>query len=123
MPPLDANGGTPMVGGTSTLPVAQLRAALQAVQAVGDITVSMAISLLTVAMFERRSLREYAEMLELPTSTMSRHLLDLGIRTRKREPGLGLIDQGTDPEDSRKNVYRLTPKGRKLIDEITRRLT
>jgi DNA-binding MarR family transcriptional regulator len=81
----------------------------------GNMTCNTAISLLTVAMFEGRSAREYQELLNLSQSTMSRHLLDLGDITRKREPGLQLIEQHTDPDDRRKQLYHLTPKGRALV--------
>jgi DNA-binding MarR family transcriptional regulator len=99
--------------------VAGLRAALERLRAVDDqMTVSIAISFLTVAMFEGRSLREYSELLGLPQSTMSRHLLDLGIMYRDRSPGLGLIDQQQDKDDLRKNIYFLSPKGKALIEVI-----
>lgn len=99
--------------------ILRLRAALEQLRAVDEnMTVSIAISLLMVAAFEGRYLREYADLLKLPRSTMSRHLLDLGIMRRSRQPGLGLIDQQQDKEDLRKNVYALAPRGRALIQEL-----
>jgi len=83
-----------------------------------DMTVAAAISFLMVAMFEGRSLREYADMLGCSHSTMSRHLLDLGEQNRKREPGMMLIEQRPDTDDRRKNVYCLTPKGKALVDAL-----
>lgn len=100
--------------------ITRLRSVLGVFQAVSDsIPVPIVVSFLTVAIFEGRSLREYAEMLNAPQSTMSRHLLDLGIRNRKREPGYGLIEQTTDVDDLRKNVYKLTPKGRALVQTVS----
>lgn len=83
-----------------------------------DMTLGAAISFLIVAMFEGRSLREYADMLDCSHSTMSRHLLDLGDMNRKREPGMQLIEQYPDPTDRRKNIYRLTPKGAALVGDL-----
>ena len=103
--------------------VAGLGAALEVLRAVDDqMTLGIAISFLTVAMFEGRSLREYSEMLNLAQSTMSRHLLDLGLMYRDRSPGLGLINQEQDKDDMRKNVYCLSPKGKALIEEVGQKL-
>jgi DNA-binding MarR family transcriptional regulator len=55
---------------------------------------------------------------QLPQSTMSRHLLDLGIMRRDRSPGLGLIDQRQDKDDLRKNIYCLSDRGRKLVHDL-----
>jgi DNA-binding MarR family transcriptional regulator len=98
-----------------------LLAALSRLQALNeDMTIAAAISFLAVAMSEGRSLTEYADMLERPHSTMSRHLKDLGEFDRKRESGLRLIEQRTDPADRRKNIYRLTARGKKLSAELDR---
>jgi DNA-binding MarR family transcriptional regulator len=83
-----------------------------------NMTIGAAISFCTVAEYEGKSLREYGDMLELPQSTMSRHLLDLGEMDRRRRPGLMLIEQKPDIMDRRKNVYTLTLKGRRLIEEL-----
>jgi DNA-binding MarR family transcriptional regulator len=99
--------------------ILRLHTALERLQKVSDnMTVSLSVSFLQVAMFEGRSLREYSEMLKLPQSTMSRHLLDLGLMRRSREPGLGLIEQRQDHDDLRKNVYCLSPSGKALVDEL-----
>jgi len=99
--------------------VAGLKAALERLQAVNEgMTASQAITFLSVAMFEGRSMREYCDMLNLPQSTMSRHLLDLGLMRRNRSPGLGLIDQQEDNDDRRKNIYRLSARGKALIEAI-----
>ena len=98
----------------------RLRTSFQTFDALGErMTVSHAVTFLTVAMSEGRSLRDYCELLSAPQSTISRHLLDLGIRNRKREPGLGLIAQEEDPHDARRNIYTLTKQGRSLVQSIT----
>jgi DNA-binding MarR family transcriptional regulator len=99
--------------------ISRLRVALECLRTISqDMTVSIAISLLQVAAFEGRSLREYSDMLGLAQSTMSRHLLDLGIMRRDRSPGLGLIDQRQDKDDLRKNIYCLSDRGRKLVHDL-----
>jgi DNA-binding MarR family transcriptional regulator len=114
-----SNGGKFSIRGDT---ISRLRRVLETLQAVDDFTISAVRSFLTVAMFEGRSLREYMDLTDLPQSTMSRHLLDLGPMNRKREPGLMLISQRQDPADLRKNVYLLTPKGHSLVAEITQAL-
>jgi DNA-binding MarR family transcriptional regulator len=87
-----------------------------------NITVGAVIAFLTVAEWENRSLREYSEILGVPQSTMSRQLLDIGIMRRDRSPGMGLIDQRSDPDDLRKNTYCLTPRGKTLLKSLQREL-
>lgn len=82
------------------------------------VSVPQAHVLFTVAEYEGRSLREYAELTGNPMSSMSRHLLDLGALDRRHEPGLDLIEQWQNPQDRRSNVYRLTPKGFHLVQTI-----
>lgn len=77
--------------------------------------IQIAATFLLVAQFEGRSAREYMDITGLSEATMSRHLLDLGVRNRNKEPGYGLIEQSQNPEDMRKNVYKLTAKGRSLL--------
>ena len=71
-------------------------------------------SFLAVCLNEGRSLTEIAEGMGQAVSTTSRHLLDLGPRRRDRSPGMGLIDQEVDPMESRRKLYTLTDKGRRL---------
>jgi DNA-binding MarR family transcriptional regulator len=85
--------------------------------------IQIAVSFLTVALFEGRSLREYSELLGQAQSTMSRHLLDLGARNRLKEEGFMLIEQRPDQMDLRRNVYTLTPKGRQLVLKLTSIMT
>lgn len=95
------------------------RAVFTAFQAINDtMPIQSAHSFLTVALFEGRSLREYCELSGVSQSTMSRHLLDLGARNRKKEEGYMLIEQKADPQDLRRNVYTLTTKGHKLTSQI-----
>lgn len=80
-----------------------------------SVSVSSLITFLEVAREEGRTLAEIARQLDLPDSTASRQLLDLGLRNRKREDGLNLVTAKTDLQDLRVRRYELTPKGRKLL--------
>ena len=71
-----------------------------------------------VALGEGKSLTELAKDLGSSASTVSRHLLDLGERNRKMEPGYGLVDRRVDPMELRKNIYTLTPRGKLLAASI-----
>jgi DNA-binding MarR family transcriptional regulator len=78
----------------------------------------MAHTFIAVALDEGKSMSEYALKLGLPQSTVSRHLLDLGPRNRKKGPGLELLRPERDPEDFRRWTQHLTPKGRELIRRV-----
>lgn len=103
--------------------LSRLRTALGAFQTIdSNMPIQIAVSFLTVALNEGKSLREYGELLDAAQSTMSRHLLDLGPRNRKKEPGFGLIEQRSSDDDMRRNVYTLTAKGRALVQTLNQLL-
>ena len=83
-----------------------------------QIPASMIEAFLLVALNEGCSLRDVVKMSGKPQSTMSRHLLDLGERNRKMEPGLGLVAWRIAPDELRRKEYFLTPKGRGLLRRI-----
>jgi hypothetical protein len=76
---------------------------------------------LAVVIEEGLSVTEYARKNKQPTATMSRHLLDIGDRTRKMKPGLGLVTSRPNPLERRKLEYFLTDKGRALIGRMSAR--
>jgi DNA-binding MarR family transcriptional regulator len=82
------------------------------------IPLAMAEAFLLVALNEGKSLRELCAISGQPQSTMSRHLLDLGDRNRRMEPGLGLVEWRLHPRELRRKQYLLSPKGRKLLQDI-----
>lgn len=99
--------------------IARIQAALSAFQSVNQtMPIQIAATFLLVASREGRSLREYCDLSGVVESTMSRHLLDLGARNRRKEPGYGLIEVRTDNDDLRKNVYKLTSKGINLLNTV-----
>lgn len=85
-----------------TMPVAQIQA------------------FLLVALDSGRGMTELSEELSVKPSTASRYLLDLGERRLPDEKTYGLVERGVDKFDPRKANYRLTRKGKKLVDDILR---
>lgn len=77
--------------------------------------IQLAHTFVLVAMNEGASVVEIQRMTGFKYSTISRHLLDLGARNRKREPGYNLVQYVADPMELRKHQYTLTDKGRELM--------
>ena len=53
-------------------------------------------------MKEGQTVTEYAEKAGVPQTVMTRHLLEIGDRSRDKEKGLGLVTQKADMNDLRK---------------------
>lgn len=75
---------------------------------------------LLVAMEEGLSVSEYARRAGVSNSVMSRHLLDIGDRSRHMEEGFGLVTYRARPENLREHEYMLTNKGRALWGQLVR---
>lgn len=75
---------------------------------------------LLVAEKEGLSVTEYAKLADMPITTMSRNLIDMGERDSSYEEGAGLIERRENPTNRRENTYTLTAKGRALLASITR---
>lgn len=80
--------------------------------------IQLAMTFLMVAMHEGCSLTDIYKQTGWAISTISRHLLDLGERNRNKNPGLNLVESRRDPMELRKNIYTLTPRGRKLAGKL-----
>lgn len=93
----------------------QAQSLLRTLAPLRELTVSQAMSLLEVALDEGRTVNDYAKRAAISPTTMSRHLLDLGDRTRKMAPGLGLVEGRDNIMNRREKIYGLTPKGRTLL--------
>lgn len=76
------------------------------------------ITFLDVALDEGKGVTEYAKNAGVPTTVMTRHLLDIGDRNRQREEGFGLITQDRDHHDLRVRHARVTPVGKALVRKI-----
>lgn len=83
-----------------------------------NITMHTVETFLAVAEEEGLNVTEYARKMGASLNTVSRQLLDLGIRNRKGEPGWNLVVPVTDPMDLRSKSYRLTSEGRELVKKI-----
>jgi DNA-binding MarR family transcriptional regulator len=87
-----------------------------------NIPLHQVIMLLRLAMEEGKSQKHYSVKWDLPPSTVSRAMLDLGKRTRKGEEGLGLVQEQHAPHSLKEHEVYLSPKGRGLITKIIKRL-
>jgi DNA-binding MarR family transcriptional regulator len=79
-----------------------------------------AYTFMLVASKEGQGVLDYAEMAGVANSVMTRHLLDIGPKTRNREPGYGLVEQHMDPMDMRKHRTFLSHAGRALLAKVIR---
>lgn len=82
------------------------------------IPVQVVQTLVLVAMNEGKTLGELATLAGAQSSTMSRHTLDLSDRNRDGNPGHGLIERAGDNVDLRVTRFKLSPKGRALLDDV-----
>lgn len=80
------------------------------------------ITFLLVALDEGKMPSEYARKLGVSPSVMSRHLLDIGERSRHMTKGFELVTFRPRPENLREHEYTLTDKGRALAHQIIRQL-
>jgi DNA-binding MarR family transcriptional regulator len=82
------------------------------------VPVAMVQTLIAVAMNEGNTLSDYANQTQANVSTISRHMHELGSRSRTGGEGHGLVDQTTDPDNLKKRRYTLTARGRVLVGQI-----
>lgn len=94
------------------------RKLLRALEPVRDLPVNQVVSLFTVATKEGLTVDDYAKRAGISATTMSRHLLDLGDRTRNLKPGLGLVEGRDNILNRREKNYTLTAKGRSLVTKV-----
>jgi DNA-binding MarR family transcriptional regulator len=77
---------------------------------------------ITVCLEEGLGTEEIAVKARTPTTTVTRHVNDMGDKDRYGGPGLELVYQTFDKRDRRKHPVFLTPKGRGLLGRILRLL-
>jgi DNA-binding MarR family transcriptional regulator len=82
------------------------------------------VTFLLVALDEGRTVGEYAIKSRVSASVMSRHISDLGPRTRGLAPGLSILVTKQNINNMREHTVHLTEKGRalyqKVVDELNR---
>ncbi|MBR0937550.1 hypothetical protein [Bradyrhizobium jicamae] len=84
------------------------------------IPASYIISFLTVAEKEGRPVNEYANEVGIYKAVMTRHLLDLGERSRNGGEGMNVISQVRDKQDLRINRSFINEKGSNLLSKVRR---
>jgi hypothetical protein len=73
---------------------------------------------LNIVLDEGKTVGEYTEMLGVAQTVMTRHLLEIGERTRSKQEGLGLVVQKADIDDLRKHRSTITPVGRATLHKV-----
>lgn len=86
----------------------------------GSVTLLTMRTFLTVGQHQGETVGELARHMDLPVSTVSRHLLDLGQKRRNSAPGLGLVEACSDSSDLRVRRYHLTPQGMDVLRTMIR---
>lgn len=86
----------------------------------GTMPLQYVVAFLLVAENEGLGVVDYAQKAGVSVSVMSRHLLDIGERSRHMEAGFGLVTYRSNPMELRKHEYFLTDKGRALANRIAR---
>jgi hypothetical protein len=85
-----------------------------------DMPIGHAFAFFLVALDEGLGVQEYARQCNVAQSVMTRWLFDIGMQTRERKPGLGLVRQCQDPTDMRRHQTFLTDAGRALAFQLIR---
>jgi DNA-binding MarR family transcriptional regulator len=83
-------------------------------------TTRMVQIFLLVAEKEGLSVTEYAKRADIPVTSVSRILIDMGERDRNYEDGAGLVESRDNPMNRREKQYYLTPKGRALLAAVSK---
>jgi DNA-binding MarR family transcriptional regulator len=78
---------------------------------------------LYIAVHDPCPMKELVDGLGVAQSTVSRNVAMLDRINRHHEPGLDLVRASEDPNERRRKVVRLTPRGRQLRDRINRILS
>lgn len=63
-------------------------------------------------------MKDIPDALGVAQSTMSRTVAYLGKINRHHQPGMDFVRATEDPNERRRKVVRLTPRGRQLRDRI-----
>lgn len=66
----------------------------------------------------RCTYRQLQDSLSLNNSSVSRTVNALGAEHRKGRPGLGLLITYPDPDEGRRNLVALSPKGSALLRQL-----
>ncbi len=93
---------------------------INAVRIVDDTMPVQTLSVfLGVAQKEPISISDLATLTGLAQSSASRNVAALSEWHWLKKPGLGLVKLEVDPMELRKKLVTLTPKGKKLVEQLT----
>lgn len=73
---------------------------------------------LEVARHGRRTYEEVAQALNITTASVSRIAASLSVTHRSGGPGFGLVEIIRDPDEGRRHLLLLTPKGEALKRQL-----
>ena len=83
-----------------------------------DMPVAQALSLLLIARNEGTSLKDLAERAEVGMASASRYVASFGKATKSRPKAPSLVSAVEDPEERRKKIITLTPKGKAFVNKL-----
>ena len=83
-----------------------------------EMPVQMAHCLMEVALNPGMGMRALEQATGLSQSSASRNIQTLGKWHRDKRPGYDLVETVEDPEDTRRKIMFLTPKGRQLVSDV-----
>lgn len=83
-----------------------------------DIPLQTVTMFLLIAEHEGLSLIELTQRLGMASSSASRNVAALSKVHRLRKPGLDLVVSKEDPRDRRRKTHHLTPKGRRVAQQM-----
>lgn len=84
-----------------------------------DMPIAQALSLLLIAKYEGLSLSDLAQKAGVGMASASRYVASFGKPVKPGAKGHGLVQAVEDPNERRKKVITLTPKGRTFVGKLT----
>lgn len=100
----------------------QLKTLAQAIETLrgvdGEMTIREAAAFLVVASKEGLALYDIAAKLNIPDSSVSRIMANLSKVNPRKGDGADLVTLRADDFSLRKKVAELSPKGRKLLEQL-----
>jgi DNA-binding MarR family transcriptional regulator len=104
----------------------QLRSLMEITRAFRDLSPTFPVAYmhayLAICLNPGEGASEYMRELEVSQPVASRIILALGVKSRRGEEGMQLVDAATDPIDLRRKRTYLTAKGKGLFTTIKRQL-
>lgn len=94
-------------------------AVYKAIQEIGENIPPQRVQiLLELARRPNMTSKELCEAIGVAQASISRNLDALGEEDRHGNPGLGLVETERDPNETRRRIARLTPKGWEVVNRL-----